>query len=53
MLLKELSTDDLQRSFIHPETKKEIKLERMVGLYAWHCQHHLAHITSLVARMKW
>lgn len=53
MLIKGLSDNDLQRSFIHPETKKEIKLERMVGLYAWHCQHHLAHITSLVARMKW
>lgn len=53
ILIKGLSPNDLQRSFIHPETKKEIKLERMVGLYAWHCQHHLAHITSLMARMNW
>lgn len=53
ILLRGLSPDDLQRSFIHPETKKEIKLERMVGLYAWHSNHHLAHITSLIERMNW
>jgi uncharacterized damage-inducible protein DinB len=40
-------------SFIHPQTQKEINLERMLALYAWHGKHHLAHITSLKERMKW
>lgn len=51
-LINGLSSSELQRSFIHPETKKEIKLERMVGLYAWHGEHHVAHITSLLKRMS-
>jgi hypothetical protein len=25
----------------------------MLALYAWHCAHHLAHITSLRERMQW
>lgn len=53
LLIKGLSAHELQRSFIHPAIQKEIKLERMVALYAWHCQHHLEHITSLKERMKW
>ncbi len=53
VLLKSLSAADLQKSFIHPETKKEITLARLTGNYAWHGRHHLAHITSLKERMKW
>ena len=53
VLMKGLTAKELQLCFIHPETKKEIKLERMIGLYAWHSQHHLAHITSLKTRMNW
>lgn len=52
-LLKNLSATDVQRSYIHPESKKEVTLERMLALYAWHGEHHLAHITSLVKRMNW
>jgi hypothetical protein len=53
VLLKSLSPADLQKSFIHPETKKEITLARLAGTYAWHGRHHLAHLTSLKERMKW
>jgi hypothetical protein len=53
VLLKSLSPADLQKSFIHPETKKEITLARLAGTYAWHGRHHLAHITSLKERMNW
>lgn len=52
-LLKLLSPGDLQKSFVHPETKKQVRLDRMIALYAWHGDHHLAHITSLKARMGW
>ncbi|TDQ77893.1 YfiT family bacillithiol transferase [Sphingobacterium yanglingense] len=46
VLLKSLSIKDLQRTFIHPETKEEISLQTNIGIYAWHCQHHLNHIVN-------
>lgn len=52
-LLKRLTPDDLKKSFIHPESKKNIPLDRLIHLYAWHGDHHLAHITTLKERMGW
>ena len=43
-LLRSLSTSDLQREFIHPEHGNRVSLKENVGIYAWHCNHHLAHI---------
>ncbi len=53
VLLNGLGEDDLKREFIHPETKKHVRLDNLMGLYAWHGEHHLAHITSLKSRMGW
>ena len=44
ILLKSLTDDDLNRTFIHPEGNKEISLKENIGIYAWHCTHHLEHI---------
>lgn len=44
VLLKQIPTQDLKREFIHPETKKNIAIERLMGLYAWHGDHHLGHL---------
>ncbi|SFA99415.1 DinB superfamily protein [Flavobacterium swingsii] len=44
MLLKSFDTSDLAKTFIHPESKKTYKLKEIIGLYAWHCNHHFAHI---------
>ena len=52
-LLRNLSPEDLQRQFIHPETKKYNRLDNMTAMYAWHGEHHLGHITSLKERMGW
>lgn len=52
-LLKSLSEEDLQKTFIHPEHNKEFSLEENIGIYAWHCNHHLAHISNLKKRMGW
>jgi len=52
-LLHNLEKTDLNRSFIHPATGKEVVLRNMLGMYAWHGDHHLAHITSLVEREGW
>lgn len=43
-LLKTLSINDLKREFIHPEHGKRFSLEETIGVYAWHSDHHLAHI---------
>ncbi|TYP97079.1 DinB family protein [Sphingobacterium allocomposti] len=43
-LLKSLTEEDLKRQFIHPETNERISLETNIGIYAWHGDHHLAHI---------
>jgi hypothetical protein len=48
-----LSTEDLAKKFIHPESKKEIRLDQLLGTYAWHGDHHLAHITELKSREGW
>lgn len=51
-LLESMSDADYQRSFIHPETG-EWTLEAALALYAWHSQHHTAHITHLRDREGW
>lgn len=43
-LLKGLTDEDLARKYIHPEYGKEVSLLEAIGTYAWHCEHHLAHI---------
>ncbi|TCN53976.1 putative metal-dependent hydrolase [Flavobacterium circumlabens] len=52
-LLKSLSETDLERSFIHPESNSEIKIKQMIATYAWHGNHHLAHITTLKKDKNW
>lgn len=52
-LLKHISEQDLHRSFVHPETKKEVPLWVNIGLYDWHCKHHLGHISGLLERKEW
>ncbi|MDD5149652.1 MAG: putative metal-dependent hydrolase [Flavobacterium sp.] len=52
-LMKSLSENDLKKSFIHPEHSKEFKIEEIIGTYAWHGNHHLAHITELKKRNGW
>ena len=51
--LSSLSAQDLERTYYHPVNKKESKLKEVVCMYAWHGDHHLAHITSTKERKKW
>lgn len=51
-LLRDLTPEDLQRTFIHPDSG-DIPVAKNVGLYAWHGRHHLAHITNLTTRKGW
>lgn len=52
-LLRSLTQEDFTRTFIHPEGNKQISLAENTGIYAWHCKHHLAHITRLKERNSW
>jgi hypothetical protein len=44
ILLKNLNQEDLKREFVHPEHGKHFSVEETIGVYAWHSNHHLAHI---------
>lgn len=47
-LLRSLSETDLKKSFIHPETQKHVRFDRLIALYAWHGEHHLAHLRLIL-----
>lgn len=51
-LFSAMSERDFDREYVHPESGPH-SLHYLVGLYAWHGRHHVAHITALRARMGW
>lgn len=53
VLLRSLTETELSRTFIHPEHGKEFRLDENIEVYAWHCNHHLAHITTLKTNKGW
>lgn len=53
VVLQNLSESELRKTFIHPEMNNKIYLYQNIALYAWHCEHHLAHITKLKERNDW
>ena len=52
VLLRSLKPEDFQRRFTHPESGPH-DLDWLLGLYSWHGNHHVTHITSLRERMGW
>ncbi|WP_317168177.1 YfiT family bacillithiol transferase [Pontibacter pamirensis] len=52
LLLKSLQPEQLERKFIHPENGEQ-RIREHIELYAWHGEHHLAHITELKKRRGW
>lgn len=52
-VLKLMSAEDFEKGFIHPETNKLVKLKENVGVYAWHSEHHYAHIENVLKRKGW
>ena len=51
-LLKAMKPEDFQRKLNHPESGLQ-SLDRVLAIYDWHGNHHLAHITTTRERMKW
>jgi hypothetical protein len=53
VLLRSIDFENLNRIYIHPEHGREFELGESIALYAWHGNHHLAHITSLKKSKNW
>lgn len=53
VVLKNLTDEQYGRIFIHPEQGKTFRVDENVGVYAWHCNHHLAQITETKKRKNW
>jgi hypothetical protein len=51
-LLQSMKPADFARTLRHPEMGV-VTLDGNLGMYAWHCRHHVAHITALRERMGW
>ncbi|MFY8126922.1 MAG: YfiT family bacillithiol transferase [Chitinophagaceae bacterium] len=51
--IRNLENHIWERKVIHSHTKKEMSLWHLLGLYAWHGKHHVAHITTLREIKKW
>jgi uncharacterized damage-inducible protein DinB len=52
ILLSSMQPADFERTFVHPEDGVRT-LDRTLQTYAWHCRHHVAHITALRSRKGW
>ena len=48
ILLKSLTDKQMRLEFIHPEHGEKFNLAETIGNYAWHCNHHLAHIKNAI-----
>lgn len=51
-LFRGMTPEQFERRYVHPESG-EHTLDYLLGMYAWHGAHHVAHITALRQRMKW
>ncbi len=52
-LLKRLSRDSLERTFVHPDGNAATTLAENIGRYAWHGTHHYTQIKKLLQREGW
>ena len=48
VLMRLLSGDDWRKRFVHPAYGQARTLEQTLALYAWHGDHHIAHVKSVV-----
>lgn len=52
-LLNGVTEEGFNRTVVHPEQGKEISIDYLLAMYAWHSKHHLRHITALKERNGW
>lgn len=51
-VLRSIGDEQWSRTIRHPENGT-MRLDYVLGLYAWHGRHHVAHVTRLRERMGW
>lgn len=51
--LKELTEEQFQRLVFHPAKNSDMSIWTLMGIYAWHGNHHVAHINNLRERNNW
>ncbi len=51
--IKNQSETGWNRTVIYPSTQKETTLWYLLGMYAWHGKHHVAHILSCREKNGW
>ena len=51
--LKSLTNREFESTFHHPEQNRNITLRESLAFYAWHCDHHFAHIENLKKENNW
>lgn len=44
LLLKSMTDADFERSYFHPEYRREFRLDEVLGLYAHHGRHHCGQV---------
>ena len=49
-LLRAMAEADFERTYFHPEYQQEFRLAEVLGLYAYHCRHHLGQIAWLLKK---
>ena len=52
-IVKNISEEEFNRTVFHPQHQKELSLWFLLGMYAWHGRHHVAHITALREKLGW
>lgn len=45
-LLQEMSAQEMDKGYFHPENQRIVKLSEATFHYEWHCNHHLAHVIA-------
>lgn len=48
LLMRQMKEADWLRSYYHPEQGRLVSLSEAACMYAWHGQHHLAHLKLVV-----
>jgi len=52
-LFESLTPEQWQRKLFHPVRNAEVSIWDMFAIYAWHGQHHVAHIKTLRENKGW
>jgi hypothetical protein len=44
VLFQNLLPHEWSRTYLHPEHQKIFTIDQLLSFYAWHCEHHFAHL---------